>query len=184
MSDSVLVALITSVPTIVASILGMLVIQRLQARAQFKTSQAELVRAQADRQRADTEDAAADATSVEKLSAALSAMGLSYVDLVKRISDSVQADNAAVIVELHGRIKQLEEAQVDLQRQLVIKDGKLAESDRELTQLGAQLQQARGEIDSLTARNATQEHEMDQLRQQLAEAQRQINLLKAASGAA
>ena len=90
---------------------------------------------------------------------------MSYVDLVGRISASVQQDNAGVITELRGRIKALEDAQRELQRELVIKDGKLAESEREISSLSSQLAQAR---------NKEYEIELAQVREQLTSAQRQI----------
>lgn len=141
--------------------------RKAQAEAEQRLAEAEAARlkAQADRKRADTEDGSADVAAVDRLSAALSSMGMSYVDLVGRISASVQQDNAGVITELRGRIKALEDAQRELQRELVIKDGKLAESEREISNLSSQLAQAR---------NKEYEIELAQVREQLTSAQRQI----------
>jgi chromosome segregation ATPase len=150
--------------------------RKQQAEAEQRLAEAEAARlkAQTDRKRADTEDGSADVAAVDRLSAALSSMGMSYVDLVGRISASVQQDNAGVITELRGRIKALEDAQRELQRELVIKDGKLAESEREISNLSSQLAQARGEIGKLNARNKEYEIELAQVREQLTSAQRQI----------
>lgn len=149
---------------------------RAMAEAKKMRADVEKMRAEADtaRLKANTEADTADANAVDKLSAALGTMGLSYVDLVQRISTSVQADNAAVIVELRGRIKVLEDAQQELQKQLVIKDGKLAESEREISNMSSLLKQANERIEQLTLRNAGYETELESVRAQLRDAQREI----------
>lgn len=96
--------------------------------------------------------------ALSSLTEALAKSGSTIEDLLGMVGKRMDIENIAI--ELRGRVASLEDTQRELQRQLVIKDGKLEERGQEIAALSSKLESAQKQI-------TAQEIEIKDLRLQL-----------------